>query len=455
MKPLIKYTGGKYREYEYFKKEIPSVINNYFEPFFGGGGVMFRLVEDDRIRNSIFISDISSDLMEFYSCIGKEEFAKEVRKIESAWNDIHSISHYFCDKYREMFANIITCKIPIENFDVVKDELKQKIQDSEALMAINYHGFSVSDTIINSVFDKIKKFKKKYETSKTIEESKNVFREKVKDIFNENFTEFLLKDTKYVTKDKKLQIKIQEEKDINSLTIGDLEYIKTNNDFDKYIKTNTKNTKPIFYLTEEELLELSCESIETSIHQGFYFTIRDMYNDWLVNKINDYTLYEKYAQWYYIREFCFGGMFRFGKDGKFNIPYGGNAYNGKLWGDKIKNLLSEETKQIFSNVNINVCDFETALSRKFEENDFIFLDPPYDSTFSEYDNNSFTREDHKRLHDMLKNVKCKWLMIIGETDFINQLYEDFPKIEYEKTYMYQARGTYDNKKTKHLIIKNY
>ncbi len=91
-----------------------------------------------------------------------------------------------------------------------------------------------------------------------------------------------------------------------------------------------------------------------------------------------------------------------------------------------------------------------------QENDFMFLDPPYDSTFSEYDGNGFTREDHKRLANCLKNVKGKWLMAIGKTDFIADLYKDYYIVEYDKTYMYQARGgEYDGKKTTHLVITNY
>ena len=46
-------------------------------------------------------------------------------------------------------------------------------------------------------------------------------------------------------------------------------------------------------------------------------------------------------------------------------------------------------------------------------------------------------------------------MAIGKTDFISRLYKDYNVLEYDKTYAYQARGTYDNKKTTHLLISNY
>ena len=90
-----------------------------------------------------------------------------------------------------------------------------------------------------------------------------------------------------------------------------------------------------------------------------------------------------------------------------------------------------------------------------KEDDFLFLDPPYDSTFTDYDNNSFTREDHKRLADCLKKCNCNWLMAIGYTDFIVELYKDYEIIPYDKTYMYQARGEYDGKHKKHIIIRNF
>ena len=48
------------------------------------------------------------------------------------------------------------------------------------------------------------------------------------------------------------------------------------------------------------------------------------------------------------------------------------------------------------------------------------------------------------------------LIAIVKTDFIVDLYKDYYIVEYNKTYMYQARGReYDRKKTTHLVITNY
>lgn len=88
------------------------------------------------------------------------------------------------------------------------------------------------------------------------------------------------------------------------------------------------------------------------------------------------------------------------------------------------------------NAHIYNYDFEEFLLKTNPtENDFIFLDPPYDSKFSSYDNNEFNRNDHKRLADYLLNkCKAKWMMIISKTDFIYDLYNQ-PGIhiqEYDK-----------------------
>lgn len=170
-----------------------------------------------------------------------------------------------------------------------------------------------------------------------------------------------------------------------------------------------------------------------------------MYNDWNNhNKEENYTIEERGAQFLFIREFGFGSMYRFNSEGDFNVPYGGYSYNSKSLTNKIKNITSEEIKKIFFETNINCGDFEEVINRwKYGKNDFMFLDPPYDSIFTSYDNNIFNKEEHIRLAECLKRCKCNWLLVIGKTDFICNLYKDYKIIEYNKTYMYQARGEYD------------
>lgn len=43
LRPLLKYPGGKERELNHINDALPSIINNYYEPFLGGGAVYFNI----------------------------------------------------------------------------------------------------------------------------------------------------------------------------------------------------------------------------------------------------------------------------------------------------------------------------------------------------------------------------------------------------------------------------
>ena len=81
-RPLIKYTGGKYDEYKFFKNEIPGTIHDYYEPFFGGGGVFFQLHNENRVKGNSYVNDISKDLMEFYANVTNPVFANKIKELD-------------------------------------------------------------------------------------------------------------------------------------------------------------------------------------------------------------------------------------------------------------------------------------------------------------------------------------------------------------------------------------
>lgn len=369
LKPLIKYTGGKFKEYAIIKHYIPQDFEDYYEPFFGGGGVFFRLYNDGKLNDGKHINDFSTSLMEFYQSVSSVTFSSALNELSDAWEFIKEFAIDFYETYGEKFRELLL-KDDVEDAFVTED-IKSYIEKNVSQCQLDLHGFSLVDRIVKSLNDKFSRFRKKN-------------------------------------------------------------------------------------ITEEET-DVPYKCITTSICQAFYFIIRDMYNDWNNHGHKDnYTLDERSAQWVFIREFCFGSMFRFGSNGDFNIPYGGFSYNSKCFSCKIENITSEEVRNLLKNTDIQCGDFEVTINKwKPSENDFMFLDPPYDSTFSEYDGNSFGRKEHIRLANCLKKCKCKWLMAIGKTDFIADLYKDYHIVEYDKTYMYQARGEYDSKHTTHLIITNY
>lgn len=164
------------------------------------------------------------------------------------------------------------------------------------------------------------------------------------------------------------------------------------------------------------------------------------------------------ALFFFIRNYAYSGMFRYSSKGEFNVPYGGIAYNNKFITKKIDYYNSTNVLEHFSKTKIYNLDFEEFLRLiKPTTNDFIFLDPPYDTEFSTYAKNTFSRSDHKRLASYLTNeCKAKWMMIIKNTDFIFNLYNKsgINIRTFEKEYLVSFMNRNDKKVT-HLLITNY
>lgn len=197
------------------------------------------------------------------------------------------------------------------------------------------------------------------------------------------------------------------------------------------------------------------DNIETAIKSAVYMNYRHLYNNQEIANNNPML---HCALFFFMRNYAYSGMFRYSSKGEFNVPYGGIAYNSKLLRKKLSYYKSKELLSHFKKTLIFNLDFEQFLKKiKPGENDFIFLDPPYDSEFSTYAQNAFTREDQKRLAKyLIDECKAKWMMIIKNTDFIYGLY-DKERINirtFDKEYIVSFMNRNDKKVT-HLLITNY
>lgn len=196
------------------------------------------------------------------------------------------------------------------------------------------------------------------------------------------------------------------------------------------------------------------DNIETVVKGSLYMYYRHLYN---INKgCNDSLMT---ALFFFLRNYAYSGMFRYNSDGDFNVPYGGIGYNKKLTRKKLEYFQSETLQNLLSKTELESLDFEVFLLKyQPTKQDFIFLDPPYDSTFSTYAQNAFTKEDQKRLANYLINdCEAKWMLVIKNTDFIYGLYADKEHINigsFDKKYTVSFMNR-NEKKVKHLLIKNY
>jgi DNA adenine methylase len=66
---LIKWAGGKKQLLEQFKEFFPKKIEQYFEPFVGGGSVAFFLLQGHPEIKKIYLSDINEELITTYNAV--------------------------------------------------------------------------------------------------------------------------------------------------------------------------------------------------------------------------------------------------------------------------------------------------------------------------------------------------------------------------------------------------
>ena len=117
LKPLIKWPGGKEKELEFIFPNAPNKINNYYEPFVGGGSVFMAFT-----ANKFFINDKSNELINLYQFISKKDalFYKWANEIENAWKN--TLSYASSIGLESLF-------ISFRNNEIDSKELKNKIEN--------------------------------------------------------------------------------------------------------------------------------------------------------------------------------------------------------------------------------------------------------------------------------------------------------------------------------------
>jgi DNA adenine methylase len=160
---------------------------------------------------------------------------------------------------------------------------------------------------------------------------------------------------------------------------------------------------------------------------------------------------ERAAKFYYLRKTCFRGMLRYNEKGEFNIPW------GRYKTVSFEELKNQEYSDLLSRTDIMIGDYVKVFEKYNSEENFCFIDQPYDSVFNDYGFDNFDRQKQIELSEIFKTTHNKCLMIVGGSDFIRELYDGYIKFEYPKNYAFKIHSgrVGDEINVNHLVITNY
>lgn len=181
-----------------------------------------------------------------------------------------------------------------------------------------------------------------------------------------------------------------------------------------------------------------------NLNERLYYRMRDMYNGVVTSPYLYGTLY------YFINKTAYSGMIRYNRNGEYNVPFGRYVNFNTA-------ILTKEHNQLLQGSQILNTDYANVFNMA-EDNDFMFLDPPYDCIFNDYGNlnmqDGFNELEHRRLAENFRNLNCRALMIIGKTPLTEELYGNYIRFEYKKNYSVNIRNRF-NSEAMHIVVTNY
>ena len=89
-KPFVKWAGGKRQIIDKLKQYVPDDFNTYYEPFVGGGALLFELSP----KNAV-INDSNKELMNVYSVLCDEEKFKKMCSVLNSYEANHSEEFFY------------------------------------------------------------------------------------------------------------------------------------------------------------------------------------------------------------------------------------------------------------------------------------------------------------------------------------------------------------------------
>lgn len=169
-----------------------------------------------------------------------------------------------------------------------------------------------------------------------------------------------------------------------------------------------------FYQQMQQGLTLSW-SDATHNNEATFYANRERFNQLIAQ--GTFHTAESARLFYYLNRTGFNGLCRFNSKGFFNVPFG--RYK------KINYMMTREAyayQAMLARWSFQAGDFEQMV---LQDSDFIYADPPYDMSFTQYAKEKFAWDDQVRLVAWLSQHKGAVVLSNRATARICELYADY------------------------------
>ncbi len=90
IKPVVKWAGGKGQLLNKIHELLPKQFNHYYEPFVGGGALLFSLQP-----NHAFINDVNEELLSVYMCLQDKDLLEKLIDLLEIHQKNHSKEYFY------------------------------------------------------------------------------------------------------------------------------------------------------------------------------------------------------------------------------------------------------------------------------------------------------------------------------------------------------------------------
>lgn len=193
------------------------------------------------------------------------------------------------------------------------------------------------------------------------------------------------------------------------------------------------------------------------VNKKSYIELRQQYNAGIFDKNSEPLIF------YILIVFGFNNQIRFNSDGFFNMPTGKRDFNKKM-ALKLEKFINELHRR---DIQYSSLDFKRFLNQqKFNDNDFVYLDPPYLLSTAAYnESGGWTEKDERDLLNCLDELNTKGVKFALSNVLIHKGNENKILSEWAKNYKiheldfnynnsnYQSKAKENN--TLEVLITNY